>query len=556
MMVSRTRTALIAVLSAFALAGCGSDTEGNNASGNSANGGKGDSNEEWVSSALGERDDPIARYLRTIANVDENGEFFARYQSIQAGLAEVQGCEPSDASNYIISDALITGNEAFPRLVSTVCSSDPSKNWQVFMSPPDPNGRDLDVHTVEMFAWDANTKKYNFYKTFAINGGADHLEVEVSPGECADCHLGPKGLDTGNMPMLPIMNELTQPWEHWNAEPGFESTEFEIPEDVEDAPEYADLTSGEWKTSASTLEQVIRSGHQQVAEARVRSRRDAAPASVSQTMGLLRPFFCDEQVNYVSEAGTSGQLPIDAIVDRGLTDLIKNLEPVGWGQKWMGTDSVLRMPTPQDGDNIVSMLPVRGNSNRVYERLMVSAARGVETDAAIQARLFDWHTPAMSTLRCNLWRDANLRLQRTPLDVNLDEMRNYELLPVLLEEILQVDGTALVPAEEGVFYMVQDEGVWTDFLAAAEAGTVPDAVCEGDACTCDQGFCKADLTTMVNVIEGYVVDFEARDDIRDTMWNVRQDRVCVAVACYNNQPFIPSKETCGPCPLEASAGSN
>ena len=40
---------------------------------------------------------------------------------------------------------------------------------------------------------------------------------------CTQCHLNSRSLDDDGMPMLPIMNELSRPWPHWNAEPDFPS---------------------------------------------------------------------------------------------------------------------------------------------------------------------------------------------------------------------------------------------------------------------------------------------------------------------------------------------
>lgn len=534
---------------------CGGGTQSNNGTGTNNGdcvGGKCDSTGKWVEENLADRNDPIANFLRTQAEeLDENdGALEIDYQRIQFGVAEVLGCGNETAANYIISDELVVGS-TFPRLVGTVCSKDETKNWQFFASPPDANAdqSDLDVHVIEMFAWDPDAAEYRFYKAEPVEEGSGELRINVGPDVCATCHLGPRPLDVAMMPMLPIMNELTQPWEHWNAQPGFDSQAFEVPEDVKNAPHYQSLTGASWKASARDLELIIRAAHTQVAEARVKTRREGQPASVTTAMSLLRPLFCDEQINFASEAGTGGQLLIDVVADQGLRDLVKKKVPTGWGQKWLDPGARLRIPAPGATDQIVNMIPVRGHAMTSYENLLASVTRGIDVDAAIQIRALDYENPVFSDVRCGLWVSANERFQRQQLDVDLAGMRHYELIPLLVEEIMQVEGTSLLTGEPGKYHLLNDGANLTTLVNSIKDGAVPT--------DCSGGVCATDLTGLVDAVEAHVLAVEADPDVRQKMWEERQRRACIALACYENHPFIPNTEGCSQeCPLGAALSSN
>ncbi len=537
------------------LVGCGSDSSDgtqNNNSANNANNGKGDFASSWAEEFLSGREDPIAKFFQQ-EDIDDSGVLQVKLRDLQLGVAEIQGCDVASVQSYIISDALIQ-DRPFPRLVSTVCSKDPEKNWQVFFSPPEAaeSGDDLNIHTVEMFAWDPEAKHYRFYKTKLVAERDNLVQLEVDPAECADCHLGPEGLDNFAQPMLPIMNELTQPWQHWNASPGFDSQEFDLPADIESAPNYEEYAGNTWKGSASVLEQIIKAGHEQVGQERVAIRRlprsgSGETASVKQTMAMLRPLFCEEQVNYISEPGTSGQLTINAAVDTSMAEILKEFRPDNWGQKWMSLESRIRMDSPTGDDKAITMMPVRGNAGVVYERMLITFARGIDKNHALQIRALDWQNPVFSELRCDLWAQTNDRLQREQLDVDLASMRNYQLIPILVEEIMKVGDTSLLPPE-GTFYMLDSADNLNGLLAAIDGESVPAAECESGECTCAEGFCAVDIDTFADVVETYVVGLENDPDVRSIMWDKRQRDVCIAAACYNNQPFLTDVEECE-CPI-------
>ena len=542
----------IAALGVFLAAGCGSEASVPDEAANSVSceGGKCDSADGWIGEMLSGREDPIAQWLRTQTELnDTNGILTSDYQRMQFGVAEVQGCTNESATNFIISDPLIVESRPFPRLVGTVCQDDEFKNWRVFFSPPDPNPNesDLDVHTVEMFAWDAAARTYRFYRTDPVEPGSDQLEVSVEPDACANCHLAHRGLDATRMPMTPIMNELTQPWVHWNAQPGFESQLFIVEDAVKVAPHYAALTGGNWKGSARDLEVVIRNGHSQVASARARMRRDPAPASISATMSLLRPLFCDEQINYVSEAGTSGQLLLEAVVDVGLRELVKKKQPTGWGQKWMDSEARLRLSQPTSDAEIITMLPVRGSAMTAYESQITSVRAGVDVEDAIQIRLIDYQTPVFSRTRCGLWTQANERFLRESPDLgDLSTSRNSDIIAPLIREIMQVEGISLMTEEPGRYYVLGDGANLFDLAANIAGDAIAEAACDGESCTCDDAGCVAGFAAMVDVIEGYTLGVESSPTVREELTELRRERTCIATACYNNAPAIENLDSSCP----------
>lgn len=168
---------------------------------------------------------------------------------------------------------------------------------------------DVDARRIEMFAWDPDALRYHFYEANPAESPANagKVKVGVEPARCRDCHLAPRGLSSTlgeRMPMTPIMNELTRPWVHWNAEPDARNFQYDVPEPTRKAPHFR-AYGEERLASAARLEKIIAAGHGKVASARIRERR-TSPASVEASMAMLRPLFCEEQVNYATEDFDSG----------------------------------------------------------------------------------------------------------------------------------------------------------------------------------------------------------------------------------------------------------
>src|SRR5258706_360938 len=127
--------------------------------------------------------------------------------------------------------------------------------------------------------------------------------------EPADNPLFYQKLLTGLTTMrgTPIMNELPKPWRHWNAGEGSVSESFVVPDSLKGKPNWEKY--GATAAAASRFEKVIRDANaNRVTPAR--SKQLFKPAKLDDAMGLIRPLFCDEQVNYVSELNT-GEVTVD-----------------------------------------------------------------------------------------------------------------------------------------------------------------------------------------------------------------------------------------------------
>jgi hypothetical protein len=224
---------------------------------------------------LNGRQDPIAQWLRKLGEsgvIDSKGVYRLNkagelapqdeplfYGKLLAGISTIQGCNPNSLINYALSDDLISGDvgNVFPRLVSTVCSDDTNVSTNAFVATlgtPDQDG-DVGLEDLEMFAWDPTAAKYSFYATTPDDNG--NLQIEVEPARCAECHLTPRDVDSVGMPRLPIMNELTKAWTHWNAGDGGVSESFLVPSSLKGKPKWEKF--GIQKVAAaSRLEKVIR----------------------------------------------------------------------------------------------------------------------------------------------------------------------------------------------------------------------------------------------------------------------------------------------------------
>ena len=165
-------------------------------------------------SQLEGREDVIAQLLRQ-SEVDAEGVMHADYTTFLYGVSNLQGCSDETVKTFTVSDDLISGADPFPRLISVACSDQDSKASEFFIAASfeDAETGDVDLRDVEMFAWDAQARRYRFY-AFAPAGDSDSVEVEIEPKRCQGCHLTPSDTGALGMRMTPIMNELTRPWTH------------------------------------------------------------------------------------------------------------------------------------------------------------------------------------------------------------------------------------------------------------------------------------------------------------------------------------------------------
>jgi hypothetical protein len=504
--------ALLALGMALASSGCttaGSDP--------SCGGDKCDAAEDFLAKLDG-RMDPIADFLRASA-VDADGRMEGDYKSFLFGVNEKRGCAADTVMTFALSDNLVM-DEPFPRLISVGCSSDDVKASEFYIAASfrDEATGDVDMRDVEMFAWDATNRKYRFYAFKPAESDDAKVEIEVEPKRCQQCHLTPSDLAPTGMPMTPIMNEINRPWTHWNAEPGFTSFQYELPSDVAGKPNFSELMT-KHKGPASRFERIITDGgHLKVAQARLRDRRN--PANLDETMNMLRPLFCSEQINYVSEDFTSGVLFSSAVVDPGLRNMYKAIRPDNWSWGWVNGDT-MRL-TPPTGDSALTQMPVRGTADIMTEQQLV-ALRALTPHQVLRVRALDWRKPVFSDFRCGLWTGAVERFRTSPPSLS-GLTSNAAAMPVVFEAIMTLGENRLHSGADDRVIAIGDASEET-IAAVAQAladGTLGSATCEEDG----SGFCVADVDQLGTMVDRHVKSFEDASDPRPAMVTERARRIC------------------------------
>jgi len=510
---------LVLVMTGAACAVHGGDDEGGEACTSS---GKCDAPGS-VRSELEELDDPIARWLLA-SPMTEDGILRTDYLTAVDKVAEQMGCGMDSMRTFVLSDDLVAGRP-FPRLISTLCSDDDSKASEFFIAASFADGGnpdDVDVTNLEMFAWDTTARRYRFYATLPIQG-RDEVQIEVEVRRCTQCHLNSRSLDDDGMPMLPIMNEITRPWPHWNAEPDFPSHTFELSDATRAAPNFSALTGGGRLASAALFEQIVRSGQSnRVIASRLRARRD--PADVGQAMALLRPLFCDEQVNYATEDFASNVMPASSVITGGTRDMFLAVRPSDWPWQWLNAD-LIRFQA--GADERVAMLPVRGAADVEYEKRLVSL-KALTPQQVLRIRALDWATPVFSTVRCDLWKAARARLRSAPPDLSATPTNN-ELMAALYTEVMVLDKASLLAGSADQVLAVRDAAGVDKLRAALAAGTVASGNCATD------GFCLVDLIGFGNLLDGRAKGAEASGG-RAALLLERQRRLCVVQDDFAARP--------------------
>jgi hypothetical protein len=518
------------------LAGCGEDAGDDAAT--SGEGGKEDSGQGGLAT-LADRKDPVGIWFRDKSGVGEDGVVDTDYVRIVMGLLEQQGCAADTVNTFLISDSLLTGGEPFPRTVTTICSGDLNKASELFLSAPSGNDQgDIDIQTLEMFAWDPDARVYRFYRIDPTGEGSK-VKLDANPTACAQCHLGPTSLDGAHTPMSPIMNELTRPWPHWSSEPDAQNRSFEVSDDIKGKQNYQSCVTP-WLGSAPDLEQIIRAGFDKVNNARLRTRRD--PAEVSKAMALLRPLFCAEDLNYATEDG--GVLPASVLVDEGIANLYKGLNGGAWPWDWYSA-RIVRIGAPE-GQPELDLIAVRGALDVGYEQRLVSL-KILTSQQVLQVRAIDWKNPVFSEARCGLWKQANERYKLTPPSFSAD-YDTSKLLVQLLGEVMTVQGSGgqAVPlvapgADQVVAVDLSGEGSWSEVADGLAAGSLPT--------TCDEdggGACVLGYQAFGDAIDRYLKGIEADAGRRERLRGLRTERGCVAKAEYPSVPDLPGLE--GACP--------
>lgn len=478
---------------------------------------------DTVRSQLEDLDDPIAKWLLA-SPMTEDGVLHTDYLTAVEKVGEQMGCAMESMRTFVLSDDLVAGRP-FPRLISTLCSDDDTRASEFFIAASfadDGNPDDVDVSNLEMFAWDTTARRYRFYATLPMPG-REEVQVEVEVRRCTQCHLNSRSLDDDGMPMLPIMNEITRPWPHWNAEPDFPSHTFELSDETRAAPSFSALTGGGRLASAALFEQIVRSGQSsRVIASRLRARRD--PADVGQAMALLRPLFCDEQVNYATEDFTSGVMPASSVITGGTRDMFLAVRPSDWPWQWLNAD-VIRFQ--EGGDERVAMLPVRGAADVEYEKRLVSV-KALSPQQVLRIRALDWATPVFSSVRCDLWKQARARLRSAPPDLTATPT-NSELMAALYGEIMLLDKMSLQVGAGDQVVAVRDVAGLEKLRAALAAGTVASGDCAAD------GFCLVDLIGFGNLLDARAKAAEASGG-RAALLVEREKRLCVVQDDFAARP--------------------
>ncbi len=532
------KVVVLLVMALLALQACGDEPVAEPVDGDGP-GGKADENA--FTAALAGREDPIGKWLRDKSNVDEKGQLETDYVQVVLGIAEQEGCAVDGVKTFLISDSLLTGADPFPRTVTSVCASDPARAADVFLSAPEATeDGDIEERVIEMFAWDPKLGSYRFYRVDPVEGQQFRVQVDADPSECRNCHLGSTQMDPTFIPMAPVMNELTLPWQHWNAAPDFESVDFELSEEVQGKEGY-NRSVAPWLGSAPNLEAIIRKGFERVNGERLKARRNK-PASVAESMALLRPLFCNERINFVTE--DSGTVTTAVYLDEGITNMLKTLDGGVWPWAWYN-DKKVRLGEPIDG-KLLNMVAIRGAADVDYEQRLVSV-RGLEAGQVMRVKALDWKRPVFSTFRCGLWVDANERLRIQPPEVS-SEARNLNLMATLFEEIMTVasaDGTRVSlapPVGSAVIAVDLADEVTINLLAESiKGGAVAQSACDAQT---GAGFCAVGLQGFGDLIEAHIKVIEADPGARDKMAQIRNARACIAKEFYKNSPDIPEVGAC------------
>jgi len=418
------------------------------------------------------REDPIALYLKSEAAKDDGkfngttGVYDGDHADILAGVQALRASTLTDCrgggKTFALSDDLLTepGADPFPRLISVTCADKTARASEFFIAASfSTTGQfegneveEVDLKNLEMFGWDPRGRgHYQFYETFELQNGA--IAFEASPTRCRGCHLTAASQEPLAMRMTPIMNELQNPWTHWNAVPEadhnvnffFEaraafSENFRrlfLPLATLPVAE-ADLKDS--SGNASEFEAIIKQGHKKVAAARTAPTRETltvgtftgdrtVETALTDALDMLRPVFCVEQLNYVSEQaqrdGTAqrGELFASVALNPGVETAYtkvksdwSEIKTTGSASPWIGLD-LLTLPTVSEAP--LDQIPVRGNSDAVIEQRLISPfIQVLKPLDIVRVNALDWRNSVFSPFRCELWQAVKKRaVDTTPPSV-------------------------------------------------------------------------------------------------------------------------------------------
>lgn len=455
--------------------------------------------------------DPVARFLRD--TVADDGTLTGDYKLVLDGVGAELGCDAETEKHFVV-----LSNQAYaPKPIVTRCANDAVAASQFFAAMVADDTR-IDPKRMHMAAWDADAGTYRRYATAETADGT--IAINVAPEFCVGCHGGPEKLGT----WVPMMNEMASPWSNWNAHPGFASQLFDehVPSAFEADPTYRELVDARLDSAAS-FEPIVRAGMQRVTSARLKTR--AAPADAAAALALVRPLFCDESINYVSEVHDSGELRTSALVDDAIRSLYRTAAVDGsWS--WLA-DTRMQLPAPATGTSPVTLIAIRGETTLQVELGLV--ARGVLSPVdALRVRALDWQHPVGSAFRCGLYDAAAARLEAGGLEAAIaaSQATTVEgLIPVMFDQVMTLGGKPLTP-------------VTGDVIAIPDA-TAPDARAALDTGSW-AGF-EVTLAQLGDALEGYVAGFQVTS--RDALSRERDRRAC-ATAGDPTAPIFPATLEC------------
>jgi hypothetical protein len=509
--VTRARDRLVGVVALVAAGACAGDDGDGSCGGEACT--VADDRAALIAEVAG-FDDPVAAWIRAAARDD--GSVADDWREALDGIAGALGCDGGRERAFVVlSNAALR-----PKAVVTQCSDDPiaaSRALAVF--EPNGAGDDLDADRFRLAGFDAASGAYRRYQMVPHEGA---LKVAVEPGFCGGCHGGPYGLDA----WVPIMNEMTNPWAQWNAAPGFSSFEFDQHLAAGAIGPVYDEIVEERLDSASELEPIVRAGIDRVVAGRIAARDDEP--SLDAALALLRPVFCDDSVNFVSEVHDAGEIHMNALVDPGIARMFVALaaeQGEAWPWSWLYDDRAA-IPAPDAGDEPLAMVAVRGEISVQAEAALVS--RGVLAPLdVLRVRALDWTHPVGSTLRCELLTAASARA----IDVGA-YTDNGALVRAVFERALAIETEAglvsLVPPHPGQVVAIADaaDPAWAEALAAGDV----------DAFAVDPAVLGESIQIHVSA--------HAQADARALLQAERVRRGCLARATYPTAPIVPGTDDC------------
>ena len=452
--------------------------------------------------------DPVAQWLRVAAN--DAGAVDGDEEAWRAGLREQLGCAAADERSFVV-----LSNDAYePKVLVAQCASDPVAASRLFTVFEPEDERDVDPERFRITAWDEAAARYHRYQVAPTDRG---LTVDVEPEFCKSCHGGPYGLPD----WTPIMNEMTNPWAQWNAEPGFASFAFdELPEQT--GPLFDALVADGRLDSASNFEPIIRAGIDRTTAARVASREQAADLDAA--IGLIRPVFCDENANYVSEIHDGGEIALSAVLDPGLRRVMGLLQPAATWSFLL--DDSLMLPPPASGESPLVLVAVRGETTVQMEAALLSRAVLAPIDV-LRVRALDWRHPVRSPARCDRFEAAVARASAGALDVQ-SFVDAEELARALFDLAIEVAQGSLADVGPDAVVALADASDLAA-LARIDAGDFTDAV--------------TSVASLGERIDAELAAYETTAG-RAALAADRITRGCQARATYPIAPLIPGIDDC------------